>query len=333
MGPLSQPVEHKLRLESTSNGRDQVRARLVDYLDRTGLSRADFAQRIGYSFKSVRMFTSDHYHQVSGNAGPICSAITNFISAHPIAPMTQPFGELYETANTLIMRETFRALLRRPVAYMLYGPPGSQKSFVLENLCGELNRRELTNNEPAYGAFYVYALAQMTPSQVTKAVAIACGTSSAGDRMRIARNLAHDFGSRRVLLVIDEAQHLSINAFETLRILLDRPPHFSLLFAGSHDLKQTFDRFSATLEQWNSRLVDKVRLPGVKEDEAEGIIMREIGEQLKGKTAEERNKTIRLLIRSATVKDIFEKNSPYINVRTLTNALEQMKLQAGGCQQ
>ena len=136
-----------------------------------------------------------------------------------------------------------------------------------------------------------------------------------------------------MLLVIDEAQHLSINAFETLRILLDRPPHFSLLFAGSHDLKQTFDRFSATLEQWNSRLVDKVRLPGVKEDEAEGIIMREIGEQLKGKTAEERNKTIRLLIRSATVKDIFEKNSPYINVRTLTNALEQMKLQAGGCQQ
>ena len=87
------------------------------------------------------------------------------------------------------------------------------------------------------------------------------------------------------------------------------------------------------MEQWNSRILDKVRLPGVNEDEAEGIIMREIGEQLKKTTAEQRNKTIRLLIRSATVKDIFEKNSPYINVRTLTNALEQMKLQAGGCQQ
>ena len=113
----------------------------------------------------------------------------------------------------------------------------------------ELNGQESAKREPTQAAFYLYAIAQMTPSQVMKAVTIACGASSAGDRMSMARNLAHDFQGRRVLLVMDEAQHLSINAFETLRVLLDQPPHFSLLFAGSHDLKQTFDKFSATLEQ------------------------------------------------------------------------------------
>ena len=96
-------------------------------------------------------------------------------------------------------------LLRRPVAYMIYAPPGSQKSFVLEHLVAELNREEVKKSEPVQAAFYVYAIGQMTPSQLMKAVAIACGTSSAGDRMRIARNLAHDFQGRRALLVVDEA--------------------------------------------------------------------------------------------------------------------------------
>ena len=330
MATLSQGAIHKLRLEANPNdGRGATRVRLIDYLQRTGLTQLEFATRIQYAHKTLRMFLSDKWYHVAGDSGYICRAINGYIDAHPIAPMTQPFGELYETANTRAMRETFKALLRRPVAYMIYAPPGSQKSFVLEHLVGELNGEEAAKREPTQAAFYLYAIAQMTPSQVMKAVAIACGTSAAGDRMRIRRDLAHDFQGRRALLVVDEAQHLSINAFETLRAVLDQPPHFSLLFAGSHDLKQTFDRFSATLEQWNSRMVDKVRLPGVKVDEAEGIIRREIGELLKAGTAESARKTIRALIAGATVKDGFEKNRRYINVRTLTNALEQIKLQAG----
>jgi Cdc6-like AAA superfamily ATPase len=328
MEKLSQCQEHKLRLESSPDGRDEVRARLIDYLERAALTEGDFAMRIGYSRETLRKFISDRFHFVAGSSKNICRAIREGIAAHPIAPKTAVFGELYDTANVRTMRLTFQHLLRRPVAYMIYAPPGSQKSFVLEHLVGELNREESKKSTPTQAAFYVYALAQMTPSQVMKAVAIACGTSSAGDRMRIARNLAHDFEDRRVLLVVDEAQHLSIHAFETLRMLLDCPPHFSLLFAGSHDLKQTFDKFSATLEQWNSRIVDKVRLPGVAEGEAEAIVRREIGEMLKTNSPDRARRTVRSLIASATVRDAFEKNRRYINIRTLTNALEQIKLQA-----
>jgi type II secretory pathway predicted ATPase ExeA len=328
MGTLTQVQEHKLRLEANPEGRDEVRGRLLDYMERAGLAEGDFARRIGYSRETLRKFISDQYHVVAGSSKNICRAINECIAAHPLAPSTQPFGEIYETANTRVMRQTFQCLLPRPSAYMLYGPPGSQKSFVLEHLVAEVNHQEMAKAKPTSAAFYVYAMAQMTPSQLMKAVAIACGTSSAGDRMRIARNLSHEFQSRRVLLVIDEAQQLSMPCFETLRSVLDRPPNFSLLFAGSHDLKQLFDRFSATLEQWNSRIIEKVKLPGVEEDEAEGIIRREIGEMLKGHTAEGARKTIRSLIRCATVKDGFEKNRPYLNIRTLSNALLQLKLQS-----
>ena len=329
MATLSQCQEHKLRLESSpDDGRDEVRAKLLDYMERTGLSEGDFAGRIGYSRETLRKFISDRFHFVAGSSKNICRAISKCMAANPIGPKTAVFGELYNTANVRAMRDTFKQLLRRPVAYMIYAPPGSQKSFVLEHLVAELNRKEVKKSEPVQAAFYVYAIGQMTPSQLMKAVAIACGTSSAGDRMRIARNLAHDFQGRRALLVVDEAQHLSINAFETLRVLLDQTPNFSLLFAGSHDLKQVFDKFASHLEQWNSRILDKVRLPGVKEDEAEGIILREIGELLKASTPDGARKRIRALIAGSTVKDGFEKDRRYINVRTLTNALEQIKLQA-----
>ena len=329
MAKLSQCAEHKLRLAADPYARGQVRARLVDYMQRTGLTEADFARRIGYSHKSLRMFTSDQWHHVAGTSLNICRAISEFIANHPIAPTTAVFGELYDTANVRAMRETFQALLLRPVSYMVYAPPGSQKSFVLEYLVGELNRQQLTKSEPAQAAFYVYAIAQMTPSQLMKAVAIACGTSSAGDRLRIARNLGHEFQGRRVLLVVDEAQHLSINAFETLRILLDRPPHFSLLVAGSHDLKQAFDRFSATLEQWNSRIIDKVRLPGVLRSEAEGIVESEVGQILAAMSQDRARKMVHQLIEQATTIDAFEKGRRYINIRTLVNALIALRRQLG----
>src|ERR1039458_5744813 len=120
MATLSQCQEHKLRLESSpDDGRDEVRARLLNYLERTGLSEGDFAGRIGYSRETLRKFISDRFHFVAGSSKNICRAINAHIGTHPIGTTPAIFGELYETANTLTMRETFKALQRRPVAYML----------------------------------------------------------------------------------------------------------------------------------------------------------------------------------------------------------------------
>ena len=59
------------------------------------------------------------------------------------------------------------------------------------------------------------------------------------------RNLRFDLGQRNVLLVFDEAQHLSIACLETPRELLDQPPHCGLLFASTHELEQWRSRFHA----------------------------------------------------------------------------------------
>jgi len=141
-------------------------------------------------------------------------------------------------------------------------------------------------------------------------------------------NIRFDFQNRRVLLVVDEAQHLEIECFEVLRELLDQPPFFSLLFAGSHDLKQKFDRFSATLEQWNSRIIAKVKLPGLLREEAHGIVRREIGALLAPMQPEKATALVEKLIDQAVTKDAFERGRTYINIRTLTNALDQIRQSA-----
>src|ERR1700690_2531073 len=85
-------------LELSAAARRRVTAQLKDYLARTGLVAADFAARIDYAPDSVSMLLQDRYHEVSGNAAYICRAITKFLAAHPIAPTTKAFGELYDTA-------------------------------------------------------------------------------------------------------------------------------------------------------------------------------------------------------------------------------------------
>lgn len=303
-------------------------AKLRDYLGRTGLKPDDFARRIGYSGVTLRFFLDGRYYNVAGRDGRLRKAVDEFIAAHPITPPQRISGELYDTANVRTIRDTFQKLLPKPVAYMIYAPPGSQKSFVLENEVARLNQEELAKNGHGKRAYYVYARQNLKPRDLMRRICIACGSHATNDIDRMLANLRFDFQSRRVLLVVDEAQHLEIECFEVLRELLDQPPFFSLLFAGSHDLKQKFDRFSATLEQWNSRILAKVKLPGLEREEAYGIVRREIGTLLAPMPKEKSGALIEKLVDQAVTKDAFEKGRTYINIRTLSNALDQIKATA-----
>ncbi len=307
-------AERKEQLRASSARSNDVRAMLQDYLNRTGLNTRDFARRINYSQVSLNFFIAGRYESVAANDAAICAAISDFIAAHPIAPFTETEGKLYETANVRTLRRVFYDCLDKQRAGVIYGGPGSQKTFALEHLIAELNREELAKNGHGRRAYYVYCRQAIRPNQLLKRVAEACGTITAGDTDRVIRNLRFDFGKRRVLLVFDEAQHLSVDCLETVRELLDRL-HCGLLFAGSHDLIRTFQR-SMELEQWNSRLRAAVELPGITDAEAEQIVREEIGEV----TA----KQIAKLIGDSRVPDV-RKKTEYISARRLFFGITAIK--------
>ena len=123
----------------------------------------------------------------------------------------------------------------------------------LQHLIAELNRSEIAKNGEGRRAYYVYVRQGIRSLDLMKRVAQSCGAIGLGTVDRILRNLRFDLSQRKVLLVFDEAQHLSIECLETIRELLDQPPHCGLLFAGTHELEQIFTRQALELEQWRSR--------------------------------------------------------------------------------
>ena len=325
---MTQVEDHLKTIHETAGERARVLPLMEDYLQRTGLTLGDFGRRIDYSPKTLEQFRSDAYHRVAGTHRLLCAAIEQYIHDHPIEPPQQVLGELYETENARLIRRTIQKLLKRPVACMVYGPPGSQKSFTLEYEIARLNRDEMPRNGQGSRAYYVYCVPGMKPTQLMKEIAIACGSSAAGDKCRIQRNLSWDFRNRRVMLALDEAQQLGdcegewLVCLNTVRALLDRPPYFSLLLCGMHTLLTKFNRSSAQLGQWHDRLVDKVLLPGLTEDEARAIAAREAPGMSENGIA----KAIKL----ATRTDAYNRDQQYINIRSLTGTLrERQMLKAG----
>jgi len=179
--------------------------------------------------------------------------------------------------NARLLHQYFYEALDHRRAYYLYGAPGAQKTYVLQHLIAELNRSEIAKNGEGRRAHYVYVRQGIGSLDLMKRVAQSCGAIGLGTVDRILRNLRFDLSQRKVLLVFDEAQHLSIECLETLRELLDQPPHCGLLFAGTHELEQIFTRQALELEQWRSRFHAGQALPGISEEEAAAIVHSELG--------------------------------------------------------
>jgi DNA transposition AAA+ family ATPase len=302
----------------------KVRELTKDYIERSGMSPAEFGLRISYSPESIYKFLRNTYADVAGTDAPLRSAVLDFIGAHPLdAEDGDAKGRLYETENVRLLRKYFHAALESGFAYYVDGGPGSQKTFVLQHLIAELNRREI-NDGTGKRAYYVYCRPEMTPKALLKRIAAACAVSGIGDIDHVIRNLRFEFAKRRVIICLDEAQHLerSIASLETIRELLDRPPYFGLLFAGSHGLRDMFEKRALLLEQWTSRLRAGKSLPGIHRSEAETIIRSELGAIVS-------RPQIDRLIKQSTTRDLRAgAEHTYISARRLFWSLREIKQRA-----
>ena len=317
-------AQRRQLLADTLPEANEVRLQLQDYLGRTGMAPPDFAHRINYSRPAVYNFLSGSYKRISSNDTLIRTAIRDFIAAHPIAAPVIGSGKLYETKNVSLLRKYFSEALDQGRAYYVYGAPGTQKTYVLQHLIAELNRSEIAKNGEGRRAYYVYVRQGISPLDLMKRVAESCGAIGMGTLDRVLRNLRFDLSQRKVVLVFDEAQHLSIECLETLRELLDQPPHCGLLFAGTHELEKIFIREALELEQWRSRFHAGQSLPGISEQEAAEIIHSELKWQLsQGK--------VRKLISKSKITDLRQgAQHTYVSARRLFWVIRELQATAVG---
>jgi type II secretory pathway predicted ATPase ExeA len=253
--------------------REQVQTLALDFIGRTGMAPADFARRVGYAYSTVQLFLTGKYAP-SQTDMPLCAAILQYFEHNPLASPDEFLGTIHETSAVNVMRMAFQHLLERPGIYMVYAPPGSGKTDIARHLISEHNaKRGAMPN-----IFRIYCRARITPRDLMRRVAFACGSTPNTSIERTIANLRYDFKGQRAVLYFDEAQRLSLDCFETARELLDEEPRFSLCFAGSHDLEKIFSGFVGTMEQLERRITDKVRLPALTREEAITILNAELAE-------------------------------------------------------
>jgi DNA transposition AAA+ family ATPase len=293
---------------------EEMRRRTRLFMMRSGLTPVEMAEAVGYAYSSLNLFLSGSYdanHPREANSLNIRASLKQYMDLHEIESGVILRGAHHRTSDYVSVRRSALNALERGTAYLVDGPPGTQKTWILRQVEREINLRRDAR------AVYVYTRAEHSPLSFLIEACICAGIPHRGKIDQLLRKLRYFLGDGRTLLMVDEAQHLGLSGLEVLRQLLDLPPYFGVILAGSHDLSQRLSHWQ--MEQWRSRLRKKHFLNGLTTEEAESILVAELGK----------------LPRSAIHQTIADSRSEasrdgkkftYISARNLFDAIEAAKL-------
>jgi DNA transposition AAA+ family ATPase len=258
---------------------DQETTKRVNaFIQLSGMTQSDLCDAVGYAGSSLRLFlkgTYDLHHATASNTAAIRAALKEFLDLQESAHMEERAAPAHRTKDFMDVRRACLAALERGSAYIIDGPPGTQKTFSLRAAEREINARNDGSR-----ALYVYARVDHAPQSFLQECCKIAQIFSHGNIDQLIRKLRYFLGRGRILLIVDEAQHLDHKGLEVLRQLLDLPPHFGVILAGSHDLTQRLSHWQ--MEQWRSRVRRTLALNGPSVEESRGIIRAEL-EPLLGK--------------------------------------------------
>jgi type II secretory pathway predicted ATPase ExeA len=252
-----------------------LRERLIGFMSARGLTDADMGALVGYSRAAISHFRLGRYSTLAMNPAALMDAIEEVVSKQDIDLEDEATGKLYtHTRDYRFLREAFYSALNNGLAYRLHGNPGTQKSYIARALRNEVLATDANRNGAARRVIWVEPLDHIAPHEFLKQIAIACRIHPSGTKVQLLLKIRYAFAGRRTLIVVDEAQRLSPECLETMRPLLDHKPHFGILFMGSHNLNDIFERYD--LAQWHDRIRKGREMPGLSEEEADVILRQEL---------------------------------------------------------
>lgn len=300
---------------------DEMRTRVESFLRSSGLSRSEMASLIGYSYSSLTLYLNDNYgshHRTEGNTAEIRATLKEFMDLHEVQNSFYFSGTHHQTTAYLDVRTAALNALAKGTAYLLDGPPGTEKTWCLRQVEREVNCTGLGR------AIYVYARVRHSPQSFLQEICAAACIPNKGGIDQLLRKLRYFLAKGRIVLIVDEAQHLDHAGLEVLRQLLDLPPHFGVILAGSHDLTQRLSHWQ--MEQWRSRLRKTLYLNGPSQQEARTILRAELGD-MSDIDCDETIMSCRATAQRAQMVGGKQVNQPftYISARDLFGAIERAK--------
>jgi type II secretory pathway predicted ATPase ExeA len=251
----------------------EMRIRLRRFMFRAGLNAAEMGDALGYSPTAILLFLRANYcpnHVVESNSLALRAAAQAYLDRNGVEPEFAFRASSHKTNAYREVRASAMRALQHGSAYLVDGAPGTEKTYTLRRIEKEINASGKGR------AIYIYARAHHSPQSFLIECCIQADIPSRGSIDMLVRKLRYFLANDRTLLMVDEAQHLDHKGLAVLRQLLDMPPHFGVLLAGSHDLTQRLSHWQ--MEQWRSRLRKTHYLNGPSKAEAAQILRKELGE-------------------------------------------------------
>lgn len=287
--------------------REKVRA----YRARTGLSIGQVGRLAGCGYQTMKQFAYDCYPY---DENSMARQVIKALEENP-PEVEDVEGKLYTTQNVRILDRQLQAAREGDLS-LIYGSPGTQKSFVFIRRVAEA-RRGAGLEAPSIG--YVYAGSAMGRRSLAQEIAQQFVVFPDGSAQQILTNVISTLRRmrQRAVLIVDEAQHLGgeFKLLEMLRELVDRA-RIGLIVAGHDKLEQIFDPDRSPLEQFVQRFDHRLRLPGLEEKEVRDIAAAELG------PLSERR--LKLILKESEARDR-QARKDYYSARYLFKVIKQVR--------
>lgn len=181
--------------------RDEARDALRLYQARTGLSLGEIGVRIGYAPHSLVQFASTARYG-DGDGTETARCLLDFFQANPPEVPVTVIGRLYVTQNVRIIDDLIHKVHRGHWA-LLYGPAGTQKTYVFKTRAAESYARAL---EPE--VVWIHAQEGMAPLALLAEIATALGAYVKRDRHSMLRSILYTLRRRKLplALIIDDTK-------------------------------------------------------------------------------------------------------------------------------
>ncbi len=288
--------------------------RARNFLLESGLTQSEMAELMGIPIGTLRVWTSGSYGanvpHAQDNSLSIRAKVKDYLDQWDETHDDFLNRPHYQTSDFATIRASVLDAMENGVAYLVDGPPGTQKTHSFRRVAAEIN-------DHAKGhAVYMRVRCEQAPSSFLVECCIRAGIPSRGNIDQMIRKLRFFLSGRRTVLIVDEAQALSKTGLEVLRQLLDEPPYFGVILGGSHNLSVTLQHWQ--MEQWRSRLRKTHLLTGPSHREAEDILLEQLGPMSRRDVDDTIDEAM-----TETMRD--SKRVRYISARALFDAIRSAK--------
>lgn len=201
----------------------QIRAAVADFMEETGCTQKQIADESGLSAGLVSQFMNGTY---GGDNQKVADTLNKYLSIAKERLNCCNTDVFYpHLENTKTVLNAARYAHRKCEMVLVRGDSGAGKTTAL--------RYYTTQNA---GVVFVTANASTkSAAQILSKIALAAGRHSNGNRRTLLESLTDFLKDTKRLLIVDEADHLTLNALQAVRHLNDEA-HIGVVLSGNNKL-------------------------------------------------------------------------------------------------